>query len=102
MVSNLRQVDGFLWVLWFPPPMKLTAIDISELLLKVALHTIKPNQIKSITTGLNGANDHSVWREFRNVKLEDISTAHNGMQSFLQDKDLGDKAVKIIDFVLQA
>ena len=42
-------------------------------------------------------NDHSVWREFRNVKLEDISTAHNGMQSFLQDKDLGDKAVKIID-----
>jgi hypothetical protein len=35
--------------------MKLTAINIAELLLKVALHTIKPNQIKSITTGLNGA-----------------------------------------------
>ena len=24
-VSNLRQVDGFLRVLWFPPPIKLTA-----------------------------------------------------------------------------
>ena len=25
-VSDLRQVSGFLRVLWFPPPMKLTAI----------------------------------------------------------------------------
>ena len=24
LVSDLRQVDGFLWVLWFPPPIKLT------------------------------------------------------------------------------
>jgi hypothetical protein len=24
-VSDLRQVDGFLWGLWFPPPIKLTA-----------------------------------------------------------------------------
>jgi hypothetical protein len=24
-VSDLRQVVGFLWVLWFPPPIKLTA-----------------------------------------------------------------------------
>jgi len=24
-VSDLRHVDGFLWVLWFPPPIKLTA-----------------------------------------------------------------------------
>jgi hypothetical protein len=23
-VSDLRQVGGFLWVLWFPPPIKLT------------------------------------------------------------------------------
>jgi hypothetical protein len=23
--SDLRQVGGFLWVLWFPPPIKLTA-----------------------------------------------------------------------------
>ena len=30
-VSDLRQVGGFLWVLWFPPP---------EILLKVALSTI--------------------------------------------------------------
>ena len=24
-VSDLRQIGGFLWVLWFPPPMKLSA-----------------------------------------------------------------------------
>ena len=24
-VSDLRQVSGFLWVLWFPPPIKLAA-----------------------------------------------------------------------------
>jgi len=24
-VSALRQVGGFLWVLWFPPPIKLSA-----------------------------------------------------------------------------
>ena len=23
-VSDLRQVSGFLWVFWFPPPIKLT------------------------------------------------------------------------------
>ena len=26
LVSDLRQVCGFLWVLWFPPPIKLTAM----------------------------------------------------------------------------
>jgi hypothetical protein len=25
-VSDLGQVSGFLWVLWFPPPIKLTAM----------------------------------------------------------------------------
>jgi hypothetical protein len=39
-VSNLEQVGGFLPVLWFPPPMKLTATDITEILLKVALNNI--------------------------------------------------------------
>ena len=24
-VSDLQQVGGFLWLLWFPPPIKLTA-----------------------------------------------------------------------------
>jgi hypothetical protein len=35
----IKFVSGFLWVLWFPPPIKLT-----EILLKVVLNTI--NQIK--------------------------------------------------------
>jgi hypothetical protein len=37
-VSDLWQVDGFFRVLRFPPPIKLT---IAEILLKVALNTIK-------------------------------------------------------------
>jgi hypothetical protein len=38
-VSDLRQVCGFLRVLRFPPPIKLTH-DITEILLKVALNNI--------------------------------------------------------------
>ena len=34
--SDVPQVNGFLQILWFPPPIKLTA----EILLKVALNTI--------------------------------------------------------------
>jgi hypothetical protein len=41
-VSVLRQVGGFLRVLRFPPPIKLTA---TEILLKVALNTIKQTVI---------------------------------------------------------
>jgi hypothetical protein len=42
-VSDLRQVSGFLRVLRFPQPIKLTAmIDITEILLKVALNTKNP------------------------------------------------------------
>ena len=37
-VSDLRQVGGFLQILRFPPPIKLTAT--AEILLKVALNTI--------------------------------------------------------------
>ena len=39
-VNDLRHVSGFLWVLRFPPPIKLTSHDIAEILLKVALNTI--------------------------------------------------------------
>jgi len=40
-VSDLRQVSGFLRVLWFPPPIKQTdRYYITEILLKVALNTI--------------------------------------------------------------
>jgi hypothetical protein len=40
MVSDLGQVGGLLRILWFPPPIKLTAM--TELLLKVALKHHKP------------------------------------------------------------
>ena len=38
--TNLCQVCGFDWVLWFPSPMKLPRHDIAEILLKVMLNTI--------------------------------------------------------------
>ena len=38
-VGDLRQVDGFLWVLWFHPPINMTEIYINEILLKVVLST---------------------------------------------------------------
>jgi hypothetical protein len=41
-VSDLRQAGGFLWVLWFPSINKTDRHDITEILLKVALSTIKP------------------------------------------------------------
>jgi hypothetical protein len=42
VVSDFRQVGGFLLVLCFPPPKKLTAriYNVAETLLKVALNTI--------------------------------------------------------------
>jgi hypothetical protein len=42
LVSDLRQVGGFLWVLRFPPPIKTDHHDINEIFLKVALNTINP------------------------------------------------------------
>jgi hypothetical protein len=39
-VSVLWQVGGFLRVLRFPSPIKLTAMIMTEILLKVALNTI--------------------------------------------------------------
>ena len=40
-INGLRQVDGFLRVLRFPPPIKLITDDITKILLKVAWNTIK-------------------------------------------------------------
>ena len=45
-VGDLRQVGGFLWVLWFHPLSKTDLHDITEILLKVVLNII--NQTKLI------------------------------------------------------
>ena len=39
------QVSDFLWVLWFPPTNKTDCLNITGILLKVALNTINPNPI---------------------------------------------------------
>jgi len=44
IVSDLRQVGVFLRLLRFPPPIKTDHHDIAEILLKVALNTIKLTQ----------------------------------------------------------
>ena len=48
--SDLRQVGGFLRVIRFPPTNKTDRTDITEMLLKMALNTIKQtNQNKNYT-----------------------------------------------------
>ena len=67
-VSNFRHIVGFLQLLWFPPPMKLTSIhDIAEILLKVALNTITlANQIQL-------ANECLWFKEFRSFWTSEIT-----------------------------
>jgi hypothetical protein len=48
-VSDLRRVSGFLLVLWFTPPVQLTAMA-TEILLKVALNTIKQTNKQAVST----------------------------------------------------
>ena len=59
-VSDLRQVCGFLWALRFPPPMKLTAYNITEILLKVALNSY-PNPLLSIQSFARQLNILTHW-----------------------------------------
>ena len=53
-VSDLWQVGGFLWVLWFLPPIKLTVMIyiVTEILLKVVLNTITLTLTSSIFISL--------------------------------------------------
>ena len=39
-VSDLRKVGGFLWILWFPPQIKMNCHEIAKILLNVSLNTI--------------------------------------------------------------
>jgi len=47
-VSDIRQFCSFLRELWFPPPIKLTATNGTEILLKVALNSMYPNPLSGI------------------------------------------------------
>ena len=51
-ISDLRQVRGFLWVLRFPPTIKLPRYNCqTEILLKVVLNTIN---LKQLNLNMNG------------------------------------------------
>ena len=43
-VGDLQQIGGFLRVIRFPPPIKTDRHDITQILLKVAVNTIKKNK----------------------------------------------------------
>jgi len=49
-ISDLRQVGEIIRLLWFPPPIKLTATVyiVAEILLKVASNTITPYLYRTI------------------------------------------------------
>ena len=47
--SDLRQVGGYLRVLWFPPPIKSNRHNITAILFKVALHTLSQTINKTKT-----------------------------------------------------
>ena len=64
-VSDSRQVGGFLWVLWFPPSIKLTDY-ITEILLKVALNTINHKPPKRLVVTLY---DETLLKKAINTKM---------------------------------
>ena len=78
-VNDLRQVDGFLRVLRFPPPMKLTAMDITEIFLKVALNTITLTLFLHLPVSTS---TNVQWQIFSKivqapVRSFELSTVHN-------------------------
>ena len=76
-VSNLRQVGGFLWVVWFPPPIKLDCHDITEILLKVALNIIKPKTRKIISWSVTVYNKYLSSQCNLTVKIEPVQDKMN-------------------------
>jgi hypothetical protein len=51
-VSDLRQVGGFLWVLWFPPPIKLTQLYIISKFWLSRIYFVVLNKSLCISTDL--------------------------------------------------
>ena len=49
-VCDLQHIEGFLWVLWFPPPIYLTAAMITEIVLNVVLNTHNSNPKASFSS----------------------------------------------------
>ena len=75
-VSDSRQIGGFLRVLRFPPPIKLTRNDIAEILFKVALNTINPTPNswliwKKVCMSVD-SNDVIVWERVTSTIWQDI------------------------------
>jgi hypothetical protein len=56
-VSDLRQVDDFLRVLWFPPPLKLIA---TEILLKAPKAKPNKTEVKSPVRSISPHRDLTV------------------------------------------
>jgi hypothetical protein len=61
-VSDLRKVGGFLGFLRFPPSIKTDRHDITEMLLKVALNTIKQTAINTTATKRSRYWSYHCWK----------------------------------------
>jgi hypothetical protein len=59
-VRYLRQVGGFLRVLWLPQPIKTDRHDITEILLKVALNNVRPKPKSSLVSSIKGNNSYKI------------------------------------------
>jgi len=76
-VSDLQMVGGFLQALQFPPPIKLTTTDITEILLTLSLNTInQPNNKTNFFRWL-------MWSCLLLTKLTVLTTLLDEWQSFL-------------------
>jgi hypothetical protein len=79
-VSDLKQVGGFLRVIRFPPTNKIDCHDITEILSKVALNTIKPT---------NQSNFHFYFLYFTQTLLKEkknVFIKNNKILVFCREK----------------
>jgi hypothetical protein len=79
MRYNLWHVGGFLRVLWFPPPIKLTT-EIVEILLKMTLNIIASISWRSVLLveeiGVLGENHRPVASHWQTLSHNVVSSTH--------------------------
>jgi hypothetical protein len=68
-VCDLRQVDGFLWVLWCPPPIKLTTTIYTEYYMsKSVSHAVSIRKPYVTPRGLN-IHEYNAYPYLNNNKV---------------------------------
>ena len=68
-VSDLRQVGGFLWVLRFPPPIKLTAMKYNTYIVESGVKHHNPNSTYSLESVLT-LKDFRIYSQLTKLLLK--------------------------------